>query len=99
MDLVHCFHFEKCYVPKKFATWVARLVDSKSGDIVIDGMAISLIKDSIMILFQPKWALGALCRAPGSFTRHATKLEKVIFMSNSSPYLTNLYLLHLDNCF
>jgi len=37
-------HFDKCFVPNKFAQWVARLVNHRSGDIVIDGKVISLTK-------------------------------------------------------
>lgn len=34
-------------MPKKFATWVAHLVDPKSGDIVLDDKVISLTKESV----------------------------------------------------
>ncbi|CAL4999170.1 unnamed protein product [Urochloa decumbens] len=39
--------FDKCYVPNKFAKWVAQLVDCNSGDIVLDGKIISLTKESV----------------------------------------------------
>jgi hypothetical protein len=39
--------FNKCFVPNKFATWVARLVDSKSGDIIRNGKVISLSEESV----------------------------------------------------
>ncbi|TVU41608.1 hypothetical protein EJB05_15140 [Eragrostis curvula] len=34
--------FDKCYVPSKFVKWVARSVDHKSGDIILDGKVIYL---------------------------------------------------------
>lgn len=37
--------FDKCYVPNNFSKWVARAVNHKSGDIVIDGKIISLTKN------------------------------------------------------
>ncbi|XP_025823288.1 uncharacterized protein LOC112899152 isoform X2 [Panicum hallii] len=39
--------FTKCYVPNKYAQWIAHNVDHKSGDIVIDGKIIFLIKESV----------------------------------------------------
>jgi len=47
--------FNKCFVPNKFANWVARLVDSKSGDIIRDGKVISLTEESVhLVLDLPK---------------------------------------------
>ncbi|XP_039841596.1 uncharacterized protein LOC120701852 [Panicum virgatum] len=43
-------HFDKCFVPNKFAQWVARLVNHRSGDIVIDGKVISLTKQSVHLV-------------------------------------------------
>ncbi|KAG2648910.1 hypothetical protein PVAP13_1NG073200 [Panicum virgatum] len=40
-------NFDKCFVPNKFAKWVANVVDYKSGDIVVDGKIISLTKESV----------------------------------------------------
>lgn len=42
--------FSKCFVPNKFANWVARLVDSKSGDIIREGKVISLTEESIHLV-------------------------------------------------
>lgn len=42
--------FNKCFVPNKFANWVARLVDSKSGDIIREGKVISLSVESIHLV-------------------------------------------------
>ncbi|KAF8689548.1 hypothetical protein HU200_041880 [Digitaria exilis] len=39
--------FEKCYVPNKFAKWVAHRVNYRSGDIFSDGKVISLSKQSV----------------------------------------------------
>jgi hypothetical protein len=39
--------FDKCFVPNKFVKWVANVVDYKSGNIVVDGKIILLIKESI----------------------------------------------------
>lgn len=39
--------FSKCFVPNKFANWVAHLVDPKSGDIIRDGKVISLTEESV----------------------------------------------------
>lgn len=39
--------FTKCYIPNKFAQWVAHNVDYKSGDVVLDGKIISLTKESV----------------------------------------------------
>ena len=44
--------FNKCFVPNKFATWVARLVDSKSGDIIRDGKVISLTEESVHLVLD-----------------------------------------------
>ncbi|CAD6269664.1 unnamed protein product [Miscanthus lutarioriparius] len=47
--------FNKCFVPNKFANWVARLVDSKSGDVIRDGKVISLTEESVhLVLDLPK---------------------------------------------
>ncbi|KAG2575031.1 hypothetical protein PVAP13_7KG261800 [Panicum virgatum] len=40
-------NFDKCFVPNKFAKWVANVVDYKYGDIVVDGKIISLTKESV----------------------------------------------------
>jgi len=42
--------FDKCFVPNKFAKWVARLVNYRSGDIVIDGKVISLTRESVHLV-------------------------------------------------
>lgn len=42
--------FGKCYVPNKFVKWVVQLVNHRSGDIVLDGKAISLPKESIHLV-------------------------------------------------
>ena len=34
--------FDKCFVPKKFSKWLASLVESKSGDLVVHGKVTSL---------------------------------------------------------
>ncbi|CAL4930323.1 unnamed protein product [Urochloa decumbens] len=39
--------FEKCFVPNRFAKWVAQLVDYNSGDIIVGGKIISLTKESV----------------------------------------------------
>jgi hypothetical protein len=39
--------FDKCNVPNKFVKWIAKLVDYKYGNIVINGKIISLSKESI----------------------------------------------------
>uniref|UniRef100_K4A0X4 Ubiquitin-like protease family profile domain-containing protein n=1 Tax=Setaria italica TaxID=4555 RepID=K4A0X4_SETIT len=39
--------FDKCFVPNNFVKWVARLVDYKSGVIVVNGKIISLTKESM----------------------------------------------------
>lgn len=39
--------FSKCFVPNKFAKWVAHSVDCKSGDIIRNGKVISLSEQSI----------------------------------------------------
>ncbi|RCV43434.1 hypothetical protein SETIT_9G294100v2 [Setaria italica] len=39
--------FDKCFVPNNFVKRVARLVDYKSGDIVLNGKIISLTKESV----------------------------------------------------
>lgn len=44
--------FNKCFVPNEFATWVARLVDSKSGDIIRDGKVISLTAESVNLVLD-----------------------------------------------
>jgi hypothetical protein len=44
--------FNKCFVPIKFATWVARLVDSKSGDIIRNGKVISLSEESVHLVLD-----------------------------------------------
>ncbi|PUZ72966.1 hypothetical protein GQ55_2G437500 [Panicum hallii var. hallii] len=43
--------FTKCYVSNIFAQWIAHNVVHKSGDIVIDGKIISLIKESVHCVF------------------------------------------------
>jgi len=40
-------HFSKCYVPNKFAQWVAHNVYYKSGDIIFYGRLIFLTKQSV----------------------------------------------------
>ncbi|PUZ57678.1 hypothetical protein GQ55_5G448200 [Panicum hallii var. hallii] len=42
--------FQKCYAPNKFMKWVAKLVNYRSADIVVDGKVISLTKESIHLL-------------------------------------------------
>ncbi|CAO1947058.1 unnamed protein product [Urochloa humidicola] len=42
--------FDKCYVPWKFAKWVAQQVDYKSGDIIIGGKVISLTAQSVHLV-------------------------------------------------
>nr|TKW20037.1 hypothetical protein SEVIR_4G059200v2 [Setaria viridis] len=42
--------FSKCSIPKKIATWIARHVDSKSGDIILGGKVISLTKECINLV-------------------------------------------------
>lgn len=44
--------FNKCFVPSKFANWVARLVEPKSGDIIHDGKVISLSEDSVNLVLD-----------------------------------------------
>jgi len=39
--------FDKCFVPKKFSKWLASLVESKSGDLIVQGKVISLIAQSV----------------------------------------------------
>ncbi|CAN6335720.1 unnamed protein product [Urochloa humidicola] len=39
--------FDKCFVPVKFAKWIAQQVDYKSGDIIIGGKVISLTPESV----------------------------------------------------
>ncbi|CAN6361777.1 unnamed protein product, partial [Urochloa humidicola] len=43
-------HFDKCFVPAKFATWLAHQVDYKSGDIIIGGKVISLTAESVHLV-------------------------------------------------
>ncbi|CAL4996251.1 unnamed protein product [Urochloa decumbens] len=40
-------HFDNCFVPAKFATWIAQQVDYKSGDIIVSGKVISLTPQSV----------------------------------------------------
>ncbi|CAL4924583.1 unnamed protein product [Urochloa decumbens] len=40
-------HFDNCFVPAKFATWIAHQVDFKSGDIIVSGKVISLTPESV----------------------------------------------------
>ncbi|KAL6630538.1 hypothetical protein ACP70R_028611 [Stipagrostis hirtigluma subsp. patula] len=42
--------FQKCFVPNKFAQWVARQVDFKSGDIVVKPRIISLTAESVNLV-------------------------------------------------
>jgi hypothetical protein len=42
--------FQKCYVPNKFMKWVAKLVNYRSADIVVDGKVISLTKESVHLV-------------------------------------------------
>jgi len=39
--------FDKCYIPNQFVKWVAKLVNYKSADIVVDGKVISLAKEYV----------------------------------------------------
>ncbi|KAL6646917.1 hypothetical protein ACP70R_015611 [Stipagrostis hirtigluma subsp. patula] len=39
--------FDKCFVPNKFAKWVAKKVDYKSGDIIVKDKVISRTKESV----------------------------------------------------
>ncbi|CAL4896598.1 unnamed protein product [Urochloa decumbens] len=39
--------FDKCFVPWKFATWIAQQVDYKSGDLLFSGQVISLTPASV----------------------------------------------------
>jgi len=43
-------HFDKCFVPNKFAKWIARQVDYKSGDVIVDGKIITLSKESVHLV-------------------------------------------------
>jgi len=42
--------FDKCYIPNQFVKWVAKLVNYKSADIVVDGKVISLAKESVHLV-------------------------------------------------
>ncbi|TVU40890.1 hypothetical protein EJB05_14373, partial [Eragrostis curvula] len=44
--------FDKCHVPNKFVKWVARSVDHKSGDIILDGKVISLTRESLHMVLE-----------------------------------------------
>ena len=49
--------FDRCFVPNKFVSWVASLVNYKSGDIILGGRVISLTKESVhLVLGLPKTA-------------------------------------------
>jgi hypothetical protein len=39
--------FDKCFVPKKFSKWLASLVESMSGDLIVQGKVISLTARSV----------------------------------------------------
>jgi hypothetical protein len=39
--------FGKCFVPNKFAIWVAQPIDYRSGDIIVKDKVISLIEDAV----------------------------------------------------
>ncbi|CAL5050886.1 unnamed protein product [Urochloa decumbens] len=43
-------NFDKCFVPWKFAKWIAQQVDFKSGDILIGGKVISLTPESVHLV-------------------------------------------------
>jgi len=42
--------FDKCFVPKKFSKWLASLVESKSGDLIVQGKVISLTAQSVNLV-------------------------------------------------
>ncbi|CAL4917542.1 unnamed protein product [Urochloa decumbens] len=42
--------FDKCFVPVKFAKWIAQQVDYKSGDMLISGKVISLTAESVHLV-------------------------------------------------
>uniref|UniRef100_K3XRE2 Uncharacterized protein n=1 Tax=Setaria italica TaxID=4555 RepID=K3XRE2_SETIT len=42
--------FNRCFVPKKFAQWVVRLVNYRSRDIVLNGKVISLTRESVNVV-------------------------------------------------
>ncbi|WVZ66117.1 hypothetical protein U9M48_015390 [Paspalum notatum var. saurae] len=42
--------FQKCFVPNKFAKWLARHVNLESGDIVVKGKAVSLTPESVHLV-------------------------------------------------
>ena len=42
--------FDKCFVPKKFSKWLASLVESKSGDLIVHGKVISLTAKSVNLV-------------------------------------------------
>ena len=44
--------FDRCSVPRIFVHWVARFVNYKSGDIVVDGKVISLTKEAVHLVLD-----------------------------------------------
>ncbi|OQU92436.1 hypothetical protein SORBI_3001G343766 [Sorghum bicolor] len=42
--------FDKCFVPKKFTKWLASLIESKSGDLIVNGKVISLTAKSMNLV-------------------------------------------------
>ena len=42
--------FDKCFVPKKFSKWLASLVESKSGDLIVHGKVTSLTAKSMNLV-------------------------------------------------
>ncbi|CAD6202770.1 unnamed protein product [Miscanthus lutarioriparius] len=42
--------FDKCFVPKKFSKWMASLVESKFGDLIVHGKVISLTAKSVNLV-------------------------------------------------
>jgi hypothetical protein len=56
--------FSKCYVPKKFVTWIAWQVDSKSGDIILGGKVTTLY--SFILLYFTSLTV----YKPGSMGNH-----------------------------
>ncbi|TVU33530.1 hypothetical protein EJB05_25353 [Eragrostis curvula] len=78
--------FDKCYVPNRFVKWVARSVDHKSGDIILDGKVISLTRESLhMVLKLP---LGS---KPFPSNTEAGKLKVFSLFGLSSMPLTSVF--------
>lgn len=44
--------FDKCFVPNKFAIWVARMIDYRSGDIILKDQVISITEETVSYILD-----------------------------------------------